>query len=71
MRMPSVATRTGLALAVVLMVSAGPAARAQTLKEGSKVTEGSLPATALNNDGRRALTDFVGNVVLLDWWGNH
>ncbi len=71
MKLPKLAARQALVAAALLMMSSGAVVSAQTLKEGEKVTEGSLPPFALNDDGRRALTEYVGNVVLLDWWGNH
>lgn len=42
---------------------------AQTLKVGEKAPEFELAGPLHHGDGRRALSEFVGNVVFVEWWG--
>ena len=58
------------ALALALLFSAGASGQSAAVKEGDKVPDASF-TTLLNNDGRTTLAEFRGNVVVLDWWGNH
>lgn len=63
------ASRTArLFVAVALL--AGLAA-AQGLKVGQKAPDFTFNGVMLNGDGRTDLKEFRGNVLMLDWWGNH
>jgi hypothetical protein len=47
------------------------AVAAQGLKVGEKAPDFSFSGVMLNGDGRTDLKEFRGNVLMLDWWGNH
>jgi hypothetical protein len=60
----------GLIGLAVLALGAGAMGQSTTVKVGEKVPDATF-TELLNNDGRKTLAEFRGNVVLFDGWGTH
>lgn len=65
-------SRAALWAGIVACAASGVANAQQAgLKVGSKAPDYTFNGEMLNGDGRTDLKEFRGNVVLLDFWGNH
>ena len=63
--------RAALAVGFALFVAGAGAAQQSGLKVGEKAPDYTFTGDQLNGDGRVELKEFRGNVVMLDFWGNH
>ncbi|HYC77548.1 MAG TPA: hypothetical protein VEI02_07960 [Planctomycetota bacterium] len=67
----SIRPRFALALAGAALLGGLASAQNAALKEGEKAPAFTFQNIHLNGDGRTSLEEFIGNVVLVDWWGYH
>jgi hypothetical protein len=67
-------TRSASVAAVALLLGASVVAQGGgggALKAGEKAPEATFSGVTLNGDGRTELKEFIGNVIVVDFWGYH
>jgi hypothetical protein len=64
-------SRAALAAGAFLIVGNLAPAQGGVLKAGEKAPEFTLNGKSINGDGRTELKEFIGNVIVVDFWGFH